>query len=206
MIFQSYDERDLRNSMTLGMIAESPNQPHPSPTATLLLTMPTDTFTTGGLPDLTLRPAQAADQSAIDQLYFACRADLHALPMPAEIIAHLIKQQQQIQAHGLSQQYPKAQTLVLAQGAQVLARIIFDTGSTDIRLIDIMVLPMVQRRGLARQLLRYLQQQAASQQLPLRLGVMKDNPKAIALYLSCGFRVSSEDYLEQQMQWLAEAL
>jgi ribosomal protein S18 acetylase RimI-like enzyme len=167
--------------------------------------MPTDTFATSDFPDLTLRPPQPADQAAIDQLYSACRTDLQALPMPPEMIGNLIRQQQQIQAHGLSQQYPAAQTLVLASTEHILARIIFDTGATDIRLIDIMVLPMVQRRGLARQLLRYLQQLAASQQLPLRLGVMKDNPKAIALYLSCGFQVCKEDYLEQQMQWLTEA-
>lgn len=191
--------------MTQGMIAESPKRLHQTPTATLFITMPTDTFATSDFPDLTLRPLQATDQNAIDQLYSACRTDLQALPMPAEIISNLIRQQQQIQAHGLSQQYPAAQTLVLAQAEQILARIIFDTGATDVRLIDIMVLPMVQRRGLARQLLRYLQELAANHQLPLRLGVMKDNPKAIALYLSCGFQVSKEDYLEQQMQWIAEA-
>lgn len=191
--------------MTQGMIAESPKCLDQTPTATLFITMPTDTFATSDFPDLTLRPLQATDQNAIDQLYSACRTDLQALPMPAEIISNLIRQQQQIQAHGLSQQYPAAQTLVLAQAEQILARIIFDTGATDVRLIDIMVLPMVQRRGLARQLLRYLQELAANHQLPLRLGVMKDNPKAISLYLSCGFQVSKEDYLEQQMQWLAEA-
>jgi ribosomal protein S18 acetylase RimI-like enzyme len=166
--------------------------------------MPTDNFATSGFPDLMLRPPNEADHNAIDQLFSASRQDLQALPLPPEIIANLIKQQQQIQAHGLSQQYPQAQTMVLATADQILARIIFDTGTTDLRLIDIMVLSMVQRRGLARQLLRYLQAMAAKQQLPLRLCVMKDNPKAIALYLACGFQVISEDYLEQQMQWSPE--
>jgi ribosomal protein S18 acetylase RimI-like enzyme len=164
-----------------------------------------NTFTTNHFPGLTLRPANDADQTAIAQLYHACRTDLHALPMPTGMIANLIAQQQQIQAHGLAQQYPNAQTQVLAQGEQILARIIFDTGVNDIRLIDIMVLPMVQRRGLARKLIQYLQQQAADLQLPLRLNVMQDNPGAIALYLSCGFQISQQDYLTQQMQWLGEA-
>lgn len=170
--------------------------------------MPTDassvTFTTADFPELILRSQTMQDQSAIDQLYHACRQDLQALPMPAGLIAQLIKQQQQIQAHGLSQQYPQAQTMVLAQQQQVLARMIFDHGAHDIRLIDIMVLPMVQRRGLATKLLRYLQQLAIKHHLPLRLAVMKDNPKAIALYQAGGFQVCSEDYLEQQMHWYAE--
>ena len=166
--------------------------------------MPTATFDTRHFHDLTLRPEEQADQAAIEQLYHACRTDLHALPMPREMIANLIRQQQQIQAYGLCQQYPDAQTMVLAKGEQILARIIFDTGSNDIRLIDIMVLPMVQRHGLARQLLRYLQQRASQLQVPMRLCVMKDNVKAIALYQSCGFQTSQEDYLEQQMQWLRD--
>jgi ribosomal protein S18 acetylase RimI-like enzyme len=172
--------------------------------------MPTDTssvaFTTADFPELILRPQIMQDQGAIDQLYHACRQDLQALPMAAEVIAQLIKQQQQIQAHGLTQQYPQAQTMVLAQQQQVLARMIFDHGTHDIRLIDIMVLPMVQRRGLAYKLLQHLQQLAVKHHLPLRLCVMKDNPKAIALYQACGFQVSSEDYLEQQMHWQAEAV
>lgn len=171
--------------------------------------MSTEPFTTPEFPELLLRPAQLAEPAAIDQLYHACRQDLQALPLPAQAIVSLIKQQQQIQAHGLAQQYPAAQTMVLvapgqATWGQVLARIIFDRGQNDLRLIDIMVHPMVQRRGLARQLLRYLQQHATQQGVPLRLAVMKDNPKAIALYLSCGFQVRSEDYLEHQMQWHAE--
>lgn len=175
--------------------------------------MSTEPFTTPEFPELLLRPAQLAEpaeQAAIDQLYHACRQDLQALPLAALAIVSLIKQQQQIQAHGLAQQYPAAQSMVLvAPGqttwGQVLARIIFDYGQNDLRLIDIMVHPMIQRRGLARQLLRYLQQQAMRHGVPLRLAVMKDNPKAIALYLSCGFQVCSEDYLEQQMQWHPEA-
>ena len=120
--------------------------------------MPTEPFTTPEFPELLLRPAQLAEpaeQAAIDQLYHACRQDLQALPLAALAIDSLIKQQQQIQAYGLAQQYPAAQSMVLvAPGqttwGQVLARIIFDYGQNDLRLIDIMVHPMIQRRGLAR--------------------------------------------------------
>lgn len=170
--------------------------------------MPDDTFATAGFPHLILRPMQDADQPGIDQLYHSNRTDLHALPMPPEVIDTLICQQQHFQACGIADNYPQAQILILAtpehpaQQGQVLARLVTDQGPQHIHLIDIMVHPMVHRCGLARQLLRYLQNIAISSNSPISLQVMKDNQRALALYLSCGFEITHEDYLSAQMRWI----
>lgn len=170
--------------------------------------MPANTFATPHFPQLILRPAQDTDQAAIDLLYHANRQDLHALPMAPDMIASLIRQQQQFQATGFAQNYPEAQTLLLATPepqsgqCQVLARMVFDQGQQSIHLIDIMVHPIVHRSGLARQLLRYLQNMAISHDLPVSLQVMKDNNRALALYASCGFQITGEDYLSAQMRWI----
>ena len=167
-----------------------------------------NTFAIQEFPQLILRAAQEADQTGIAQLYHSSRQDLQALPMPREMIADLIRQQQKFQEAGFAHHYPQAQTLVLAtpdmppQQGQVLARMVLDQSRQRIHLIDIMVHPMVHRRGLARQLLRYLQDKAKTLDLPVSLQVMKDNQSAFALYTSCSFQITSEDYLEAKMQWL----
>lgn len=80
-----------------------------------------------------------------------------------------------------------------------------DTGVSDIRIVDIAVLPFAQRAGAARTVLQALQASAREHGLGMSLAVGKANTAARALYRSQGFTVSSDDGLFEQMAWMGGA-
>lgn len=152
-------------------------------------------------PDFYLRPVHEHDQKFIDTLYRSTREDLLVLPMDPIFIDNLIRSQQQIQAHGVQQHYPNAQTKVIEQQGQLLGRMIYEHTTDNIHLIDIAVLPSAQKQGVARFMLQHLQQLACAHQVGLSLRVFKHNLKARMLYLSVGFQRVDEDEISEQMCW-----
>ncbi|MCK9394147.1 MAG: GNAT family N-acetyltransferase [Methylobacter sp.] len=156
-------------------------------------------------PDFNLRPVHEHDQEFIATLYRSTRDDLLGLPMDPVFIDNLIRSQQQIQALGVQQNYPNAQTKVLEYQGRLLGRMIFEHVAGDMRLIDIAVLPGAQRQGVARYMLQHLQQLAGAHQASLSLCVFKNNLKARKLYLSAGFQIVDEDEISEQMCWRAGA-
>lgn len=148
-----------------------------------------------------LRSANETDRDALLMLYRSTRQDLLALPLPSIAVENLIAQQQQFQRAGIRQHYPSAQEWVLEVAQQVVASMTFDLGATDLRLLEMMVAPEMQRQGIARALLLFLQGQAKNRGVSLSLRVTKDNQKARLLYHSLGLQVIAEDQLSEQMRW-----
>lgn len=158
-------------------------------------------FMTDSLPGMRLRAASADDAAQILSLYRGSREDLLALPLPADAMDTLIAQQLFSQQVGIQQNFPNARTWVVEFQHHLVARMIYDTATDRMRLIDIIVAPALQRRGLARQLIQLLQQKACDRNVPLELRVMKTNPGARRLYAKCGFATVAQDDLGEQMRW-----
>ena len=72
----------------------------------------------------------------------------------------------------------------------------------EIRLIDIAVMPEFQNKGVGTTLLKELINFAKKWKKPLRLSVLKYNPKALRLYERLGFSVISEDAMYKMMELL----
>lgn len=152
---------------------------------------------------LGLRDATASDQAFLDALYFSSREDLQQMPADPAFVAQLIKMQQRVQQVGIQDHYPDAKHLILQSEGQPVGRVVVDTGPSDIRLVDISILPQARRSGMATAVLRALQAGAAAQGLGMSLAVSKTNPAARSLYLGLGFEVASEDEVFEQLTWRA---
>lgn len=154
---------------------------------------------------LGLRDATAGDQEFLDALYFSSREDLQQMAADPAFVAQLIKLQQRAQQIGIQDHYPDAKYLILESEGLPVGRVVLHAGPTDIRLVDISILPEVRRSGVATQVLHALQAGAAAQGLGMSLAVSKTNPAARSLYLGLGFKVVSEDEVFEQMAWRAES-
>ncbi len=152
---------------------------------------------------IALRPTAPTDQAFLDHLYATSRGDLQQFPGDAAFIAQLIGMQQRMQTAGFQQNFPRAQHYVVQQHGQAVGRLIIDVGDMDIRLVDLVLLPETQGRGIGTKLLQALQDLALQQGLAISLAVSLSNAPAKRLYGNMGFTVVASDGLFEQMRWFA---
>lgn len=153
-------------------------------------------------PQSQLRVADTTkDQAILTELFCALRPDLMALPLPPEMFAKFILQQQNIHETGMRAQCMNAQTMLLERDGVVLASLTFGQQAEEIRLLELVVLPHAQRQGIARMLLTHLQQQASGLHCGISLRVFHPNLAARALYEAIGFVVVGGDEISTEMQW-----
>ncbi|MES2036974.1 MAG: GNAT family N-acetyltransferase [Pseudomonadota bacterium] len=150
---------------------------------------------------LMLRKVSDDDQVFLDALYVSRREDLRQMPMDAAFIAQMIKMQQHVQMEGVRMNFPEASHLIIEDADQPVGRIIIDTGSNDLRLVDIAIIPAAQRKGIAKAFLLAMQADAQSQGKGVSLAVEQTNFAARGLYLQLGFVAHSADALFEQMYW-----
>lgn len=154
---------------------------------------------------LQLRPAKPADEAFLFALYRSTRDDLLGQLADPRYIDGLIAMQQQMQAAGYRNSYPEAAYQVLELEGAPVGRVVTAEVAGAQRVVDIAVLPQARRRGVAREVLRRLQRQAAQDGRDLTLAVRKDNAGARRLYAALGFAVETEDPFSLQLRWRARA-
>jgi ribosomal protein S18 acetylase RimI-like enzyme len=97
--------------------------------------------------------------------------------------------------------------VVVASGADAgyVSTAVYDqpTGTypSSLYLHQLMILPLFQSRGIGSACLRRLQAEARDLGLPLRLRVLRVNPRALAFYLAAGCRVVGESDSHISLQW-----
>jgi len=69
----------------------------------------------------------------------------------------------------------------------------------DLTLAGIQILPSYQNQGIGTMLIEQLKREAEARQIPLHIGVEKDNPRARRLYERLGFHLLGEDENEYQL-------
>jgi ribosomal protein S18 acetylase RimI-like enzyme len=148
--------------------------------------------------------ARAPDDGDFDflaQLYASTRMDLHSATADPAFVAQLVAMQQRFQGAGYRARFPDAAWLVLEQGGAPCGRIVVDTGPSELRLVDIALLPQARGHGLGSHVMRALQAHAAGLGLPLTLSVHHTNPRARQLYLTLGFRAHGTNSAADEMMW-----
>jgi ribosomal protein S18 acetylase RimI-like enzyme len=152
---------------------------------------------------LTLRPAEAADRDLLFRVYASTREDELALTNwdDAQRTAFLT-QQFTAQATHYREHYPGAVfNLILLDGDPV-GRLYLHRRPSEVRIMDIALLPPHRNRGIATALLRDLQTEAAVAAKPLTIHVEQFNP-ALRLYTRLGFRPIAEHGVYLLMEWRA---
>jgi ribosomal protein S18 acetylase RimI-like enzyme len=151
------------------------------------------------LPGRALRPAEPADGAFLASLFRSTRPELAMLP--DGLADMLIAQQQQLQELGYRQSFPEARTLVIESDGMRVGKLVLDAQPQQLRVVDLAVAPPFRGRGLARAVLRQLQQQARDSGRDLALSVAHDNAAALGLYRSLGFEEEARDAVRALLRW-----
>ena len=138
---------------------------------------------------LALRDETPGDQAFLFQLYTSIRQpEMDVLDWPAEQKRAFLAQQQAAQSSHYRQHYPDARFLIVQQQAEPIGRIYLSPGSSELRLMEIALLPAARGAGIGSCLLAGVLQLALEDGLCVSLHVEPFNP-AYAWYQRLGFQV-----------------
>lgn len=148
-----------------------------------------------------LRPAMADDQPFLQRLYASARPPQYKLhgcdPITESMMLAL---QCKAQQSDFRLQYPDAEITLIAERDLPIGRLYVHFSVTEVRLVDLSLLPEYRGRGIGKGLLRGLQAHGARLQLPVRLQVLLGNP-AQRLCQRCDFVFTGIDGSYAALEW-----
>src|SRR5713226_1385488 len=153
------------------------------------------------LESISTRPAAPNDENFLLELYKSSRGDdLRGLGWGEDRISEFLGMQYEAQRNFYESDYKHAtDELILFDGTPV-GRLIVERREHEIRCVDIALLPECRDRGAGTLLIRKLQEEAMTQNKPLRLQVIRFN-RAVNLFERLGFARTSETGTHFQMEW-----
>lgn len=149
-----------------------------------------------------LRPAAPDDEDTLSALFAAVRSEeLGMAEWDAPLREVVLRQQFDAQRRGYRAQYPAAATSLIMLEDCPVGWTILDRSGSPWHCLDIAVVSRARRRGIATQIIRAWQDEAARAQCGIALSVLRTNAAACALYGALGFRVCGESETHWHMQW-----
>jgi ribosomal protein S18 acetylase RimI-like enzyme len=147
-----------------------------------------------------LRPATVNDDDLLLHVYASTRQDeMASWGWSAVQQSSFIRMQYDARKRGYATTYPSAENSIISMGDVPAGSIIIFRGPSEIRLVDIALLPEFRGRGLGGEVIRMLISEAADAGCALRLSVLRSN-RATHLYERLGFisRGGDEMYCEME--------
>lgn len=155
--------------------------------------------------NVSLRPVTDADQEFLVGVYASTRAEeLAQTDWDDSQKDAFIRWQFGLQRQDYDTRYPDARYDVILVDDQPAGRIWIGTDGTQIRLLDIALLPEFQNRGAGAYLLRQLIDEAKRAQKPLRHMVFMLNENAHRFYERLGFVEIEDVGGYKHMEWRPE--
>ena len=152
-------------------------------------------------PGVSLRPMNDADQPFLSRLYDSIREpELVGVDWTEEDRRRFLDLQFQAQHHHYIKYYETADFDIIEQDGQSIGRLYVDRGASEIRIMDIALMPEVRGQGLGTRLLEELIAEAAADARKLTIHVEKQNP-ALQLYLRLGFQPIRERDVYLLLSW-----
>jgi len=96
---------------------------------------------------------------------------------------------------------PGSTTSIIESGGGPVGRLRITRSKDHIELSGIQLLPHAQGRGIGTAIIEHLKAEAAAADIPLDIGVEKDNPRARRLYERLGCVQVAEDEQEHKLRW-----
>lgn len=152
---------------------------------------------------ITLRPIVDSDVEFLRQLYITTRNDIASAPFSNEEKDLLFNHQFNAQHTYYQHVFPDANFDIVLLGNTRIGRIYVDYGPSEVRVIDISILPEFRGRGFGTELLHAVLDRAAMNETPVRLRVEPDNP-ALKLYTRLGFRKIADEQVNWHLEWNSE--
>ncbi|HEY0027616.1 MAG TPA: GNAT family N-acetyltransferase [Allosphingosinicella sp.] len=158
-------------------------------------------FESAGKLGIACRPMGDDDMPFLFRLYALTRAEEVAITgWPPETQIQFLQQQFQAQHHHYETYYPAAEWLVVEQGGAPIGRLYLEEWPSQIRIIDIALLPEAQRQGFGGALIDDVARRAIAAGKKVSIHVEKNNP-AMGLYRRLGFTVIEDKGVYDLLEW-----
>ena len=157
------------------------------------------TDTAEALDDVCLRPATAADEPFLLDLFASTREqELAMFGDNADLKLAFVK----MQYAALARSYSQGKNMIVAKRDVAIGRTIVDERTHEFRLVDISLLPQFRNRGIGTQLVLRLLDQAQASAKAVTLHVFASSD-AVRLYERLGFKVVEDEGTYLKMEWPA---
>ena len=158
----------------------------------------------GEFPDGNIRlvAADVEDENFLAEVYFSTRCEeFAAVGWDEAQLRPFLELQYNFQKQSYRMQFPAADRLIILRGDEKIGRMLVDRNSSEIRLVDISLLPEFRAKGIGTKLVRDLLREAGEKDLPVTLTVAVQNQPALGLYQKLGFVITGTDELYHSMEW-----
>ena len=150
---------------------------------------------------LSYRPITEEDLPFLFQVYASTRLEeLAVTGWPDEAKRGFLAQQFGAQHDHYQRHYPDAEWLVIDWNGDSAGRLYLEEWPSQIRLIDIAILPEFRGRGIGSAILSDLLEWASAKRKAVSIHVEKNNP-ARSLYDRLGFRPSEDKGVYDLLEW-----
>lgn len=154
-------------------------------------------------PRVVLRPVEATDNDFLLAVYAGTRKqELDQVTWVEGQREQFVRWQFEMQRQEYQSRYPDARYDVILVDGTPAGRMWVGSDDSQIRLLDIAIIPEFQNKGVGTLLLRQLQKQATEESKPLRHMVFILNDNALRFYERMGFEVFEDLGGYKHMQWL----
>jgi ribosomal protein S18 acetylase RimI-like enzyme len=142
------------------------------------------------MPDsVTLRPRADSDFEFLYRAYATSRsAEFAATGWDDQTQEAFLRQQFAAREQHYLRHYPEGDDLIIEAFGRAIGRLFVSRQPDEIRIIDLVILPEFQGRGIGTELIRELLAEGTAAGKPVRLHVERSNP-AVSLYQRLGFHV-----------------
>jgi len=153
---------------------------------------------------ITLRDATAEDEGFLRQVYACTRAEEMALvPWTEEQREAFLRFQFDAQDSYYRSQFPEAAYQIILKDGAPVGRLYVYRNSTDMRILDITILPEHRAAGVRTSLIRDLQAEAEESNQPLNIWVENFN-RSQSLFKRLGFLIVQEEGYNNLLEYRAE--
>ena len=152
---------------------------------------------------INFRPEQPADEAFLYSLYAGTRADEMALTGWSDTQKDaFLRMQFRFQTTHYRKHFAEASFQIVMLDQAPVGRLYVFYGASEIRLMDIALLPEHRALGIGRSIIENLLREATELDKPVTLHVERFNP-ALRLYQRLGFRVIEDQGVNFHMEWKA---
>lgn len=148
-----------------------------------------------------LRPVAPDDEPFLLAVYASTRAsELEQVPWTHEQKTAFVAQQFGAQSQHYARHYSAMSADVVVVDGKPAGRLLVARGGSELRIVDISLLPEFRGRGVGSELIKCLQNEAESAGKSVTIHVEKFNP-AFGLYRRLGFREVLDEGVYLMMSW-----
>jgi ribosomal protein S18 acetylase RimI-like enzyme len=150
---------------------------------------------------LSCRTVSVSDAEFLQELYGTTRSsEMAMVPWGNDQKARFIEVQFKAQHKFYQDQFAQAEFGVISKNDVDIGRLYIDQRESELRIIDIALMPNYQKMGLGKALLKAVQTVAIELQRPITIHVEKNNP-AMTLYEKLGYEFLEDQGVYHLMRW-----